>query len=512
MALAAGDDLSVEIQIRALLDGTGFEQAKANLGGMGAAATTATLPIKTAAAATEVLGVKQHVSAREIKICTKELLVSAGAAEGAGAAGRFAAHGFKALGNSAEYANLALSGFGFALVFLLPRLLEWYHKSEDVKGSQDALNDAMDITIEKLQEVMDKAPGVSQVLADLFKVMKDAERQKQTDGLKLMGERLAAIREELEDGDLNRLLEQAVGRDLKFFPELREAVETAKALRAEQAKIITTARALEEAILEGTTVQGMANRILGEGIKPAKKNQAAIDALAASKKFANEQEMEALIDISGMQDKDFKKRVENMSAEQIKLLATSALKRQEADDTVAAEEKKAVATANTIGMYGQAAGALSNLFGKNKALAIAGAILSTYEGAALALVDKTIPNTFARIAAVTAVIATGLAQVQQIRKTNPAVGFDDPFSDLVARRLGRKSADDFVKHFGGTFMQGLNNFGQATQNVTHINRGVTNNLGPVSGIIGSTPASFYRALERHMTMATRFRARTSIGR
>jgi hypothetical protein len=49
-----------------------------------------------------------------------------------------------------------------------------------------------------------------------------------------------------------------------------------------------------------------------------------------------------------------------------------------------------------------------------KALAIAAATIDTYAGANLALKDPTIPNTFARIAAVTAVVATGLANVKKI--------------------------------------------------------------------------------------------------
>jgi hypothetical protein len=60
----------------------------------------------------------------------------------------------------------------------------------------------------------------------------------------------------------------------------------------------------------------------------------------------------------------------------------------------------------------------ATLAGKNtgigKALAVAAATIDTYAGATAALTDKTIPNTFARIAAVSTVIATGLANVKAI--------------------------------------------------------------------------------------------------
>lgn len=63
-------------------------------------------------------------------------------------------------------------------------------------------------------------------------------------------------------------------------------------------------------------------------------------------------------------------------------------------------------------------GALQGIFGKQTALAkvfgIAQATINTYLGATAALKDETIPSTFARVAAMASIIATGLAQVLQI--------------------------------------------------------------------------------------------------
>lgn len=74
--------------------------------------------------------------------------------------------------------------------------------------------------------------------------------------------------------------------------------------------------------------------------------------------------------------------------------------------------------AGRLSHFSNATNALAGLFGERtaagKAFAIATATMDTYAGANLALKDPTIPNTFARIAAVTSVIATGLANVKNI--------------------------------------------------------------------------------------------------
>ena len=85
------------------------------------------------------------------------------------------------------------------------------------------------------------------------------------------------------------------------------------------------------------------------------------------------------------------------------------------------DEKVAANKIKTLDIVSNALSAFSALAGKEteagKALAIAVATMDTYVGANKALTDETIPNTFARIAAVAAVIATGLANVKSIAST-----------------------------------------------------------------------------------------------
>lgn len=72
----------------------------------------------------------------------------------------------------------------------------------------------------------------------------------------------------------------------------------------------------------------------------------------------------------------------------------------------------------TMGMIGNALGTFADLAGENtaagKALAVASATIDTWAAATAALNDKTVPSTLARVALMSSIIATGLANVKQI--------------------------------------------------------------------------------------------------
>jgi hypothetical protein len=100
---------------------------------------------------------------------------------------------------------------------------------------------------------------------------------------------------------------------------------------------------------------------------------------------------------------------------------------------------------------------LGNAFGIGKEIAIANAIINTYEGATKALAQGGILGEV--MAAI--VIATGIAQIATIASTNPGTtastgaatatssgqGFDDPAHDFKAYVGGQKWADDMVGQF-----------------------------------------------------------------
>lgn len=102
-------------------------------------------------------------------------------------------------------------------------------------------------------------------------------------------------------------------------------------------------------------------------------------------------------------------------------------------------------------------GSLSQLFPKVKAFAIAEAVINTYKAATAALAAP--PGPPVSFAYVAAAIISGLAQVQQIRKTNS--GFDDPAHDRMARIGGYRWAGDMVREFMRGTTEG---WGAAMQN------------------------------------------------
>lgn len=117
-----------------------------------------------------------------------------------------------------------------------------------------------------------------------------------------------------------------------------------------------------------------------------------------------------------------------------------------------AEKAMAIETAYAAIGLGQA------MFGDSKELAIASAIINTYEGASKALAQGGIYGPV--LAAI--VIATGMAQVAKITSTEPSgggdatrgQGFDNPNSDAAARLGGRRWAADMIGEFTGGVREG----------------------------------------------------------
>lgn len=94
---------------------------------------------------------------------------------------------------------------------------------------------------------------------------------------------------------------------------------------------------------------------------------------------------------------------------------------KELEDKKVKNKKKAVDTINNLIAAGTAVVGEGTV--ASKALGVAQATVNTYVGASQALTDKTIPNTFARIAAMAAVIGAGLMQVKNILSVQvPNVG------------------------------------------------------------------------------------------
>lgn len=516
---AGGDDLTLEVLIKALLDAKGFDQAQTSIKDFAGAANRAKAPLRDTGDEGKRLGDKFGGSRGPVADLTRVLLINIGASRGAGEAAKFAGVGLTAMEAGAAGATLPLVALTAAVALILPKLIDFFTASQDAGKAQKDFGDQIGVSLDQLRELILKAPGAAVELEHLGKALRGGEQITQADQLKQWAIRLKEIRAELGGGDMQRMLAASAGKDLKFFPTLATAVEHARDLRQEESELIAKAHALEQAMLDGTTVAGQYDRVM-KGVTetekkagPATKDHAkAVEKLTDAQQAAIDQDLDAIEARQKLTERDDKRRRQAEDEEVQRILDRRALEegQRQLESEIAAEKK--INALNAVSYAGQALGAMSSLFGQNKALAIAAAIADTYAAANLAL--RTIPPP-AGYAAAAASIAIGLANVQAIRKATP-VGFDDPFSDLVARRLGRKSAEDFVKYFGGEFMNGMMGFGGQVQNVTHnrttINRGTTNNWGGVHGLMANSPAQFLRGLERVNVKAERFRRRTTVGR
>ncbi|MCU0222836.1 MAG: hypothetical protein MUF27_01930 [Acidobacteria bacterium] len=121
------------------------------------------------------------------------------------------------------------------------------------------------------------------------------------------------------------------------------------------------------------------------------------------------------------------------------------------------------------------AGALSGIFGQNKALAIAEAVINT----ALAVLQtyKTYGMTPWGHAAAALMIAAGLVQIQKIKSANPGSagkGFDDPVNDRMAYHGGRRWAQDYIEMTSRGFADGLR-IGPVPKRLAAATQSITNN-------------------------------------
>lgn len=147
----------------------------------------------------------------------------------------------------------------------------------------------------------------------------------------------------------------------------------------------------------------------------------------------------------------------------------------------AAEHEKAM----QLEVANAAVGLAGQMFGESKALAIAQAVINTYEGATKALSQGGIYGPV--LAAI--VIASGLAQVAKISSTNPdrtaGSGFDDPRNDAAAYLGGRRWAADMIgewtKGVSSGWASGMGAGGGG--NVTYDNRSTMNVHMNVAGML-----------------------------
>jgi hypothetical protein len=523
----AGDQLDLQIVLKAILDGKGFEQAQTTIKGLAAQANTAAAPVRK-------LGESFGGTRGPVADVTRVLLMNIGVTGAAGEAAKAAGTAMYFMEGAATASNVAVASSVAVFALAIPWIMELARGNKTASEAQKTFADALGITLDQLQQVVDKAPGATRELQGLLAVLRAEKSKTQTDSLKEMAERLKAIRSELANGDLNRKLEAATGKDLTFYPSLKDAVERARALREEQSGLLVKAHELERALLEGknageqadivTHAMEEADRAAAKALELRKKAQEDLNAAFAEGRQGQRPNLQQALDedAAKLAERERKQKQGALSDEVKDLLVFGNIKLREKKELANAEmeidralaQEKRANTQAAIGDIGASLSALSSAFGGNKALAIAGAIADTAAGAARALGPEGPPWPYNLVAAAS-VAAAGLAQVVNIRKAEPT-GFDDPFSDLLAEKLGRKSAADFVKHFGVGFHGAMAGSGGGSTTTVY-NQNTYNqgqSIGSVNtpGFIGAGRTEFMKHLRRELIKAERLERRTTLGR
>jgi hypothetical protein len=295
-----------------------------------------------------------------------------------------------------------------------------------------ALQQAQQISLQKQKELFDQQ-----------KALRDRER----------AEAKAAADKRKQEQEAALAFTQKVNLDAldSEFERARQTVELDKQAQLETLKTLKLTLEEKEALrvkIEETTAEKLAAINEAEQKKADDDRQTELEKIKADNEAKRQIEItntEAEIELALMRDeKDLEllqnkltKRLEleleneNLTeaqrvlikeqyAEKLKLIEKDITdaKKQEVRDRINADIAEVQSAANT-------AADLANIFGQEteagKAAALAAALLNTYAGAAKALNDETIPNTFARIVAAAAVVVAGLRQVRQITSTKTTI-------------------------------------------------------------------------------------------
>lgn len=521
-------DVDLRVVITALLNSKGFEDAQAKLKGLKPA-------LDDAGGGFANLAAKQNVSTREIKILTAELLRSVGISEGAGAAGRVAAEGFLAMSDAANIANLTLSGFGLAAVLVIPQIIEWIRHTKDTTAEQKALKEALDREMPLLEDYLDKLKKINPELAAIATRIHSDALGKEAEQLKTTRDRTDELNREIGVLLKNQTLAGIqTARDAQInAASAQQTEEVTAALATKRKELIdnmTQERLLREAQDAGLTVTEYLSKAHERDTHTLHDRT---EALAEdNRELMRQVEIEAKVSQANIDDAEFLYNLAHADEERGKaavkagetIIAEDVKRDRKNADQALRDTRETVAFTkqqkektnavrqfheDSIAAGVQAAAVFLGLFTKNKAINVAAALTDTFAAADKALNNPPGPPWTIPFAALA--VATGLANVKRIESTN--VGFDNPFADQVAATMGRRSAEDFAKHFGGMFSAALPGAmaQQITQHHYHTNNdySVHRHIGTVNGVLGSR-TEFRKWFEREDIRALRVRNRTSI--
>lgn len=519
-----GENIDLKLIIKALLDSKGFEEAQVQLKRIADSA-------QNAAPKVDNLGKKFGGSRGPVADMTRVLLQNIGVTGAAGEAAKAAGESVLFFAGAANPAILAATALVAVVAVLAPKIIEAAKGTDDWKKEAE---EAARRLQEMRQAIADSLPDLlayAETIRPVPKYLKEWIEAARQIAMDEQGKRAISLADQIERltgqylKDAKQLEEwkgRIAGASAVGFHFQNTVNDLTKSVENQAAAIaVLTKEAEEIAIAEnaGIPVAELRRQATVAGTK-ATHDEA--EALREKKRLLAEQ-LQLERDIARetgrriqQENKDRsearKKREQDVETAARRILEIEEEKKARKQETDEAIQSARLKTNTLAQLWTQAIATAVGAFTKNKAINIALAIADTYTAATAALGMK--PWTPANFAMAAVVIAQGLANVQQIRKTN--VGFDDPFADLVARKMGRKSAEDFARHFGSEFSGRLPGAMAAATNIynqsTTINRGTSVGSVNYNSIVGARRTQQLKQLNRDLIATQRLEDRTTIGR
>jgi len=413
------------------------------------------------------------------------------AARGAGVAYEFA-------GASAGKLSIALAGSTVALSILLPLIVSWLQKTKDQTKEQEELTKKLAEQLPQLAAYREQIDGVNAALDAQLKATRELALIAQQRRIDALDEEIVKLKQQLGISTVfvdQRLTE---AQRMKAIANFGEDVVGSLTKEGKAQNELTAQLQAKEALVARLVASQQAGITLDEEEAAAIERsrlarEATLDQMEREKVLREElaalktEGFQAQIGEGARRDGEEIARQERLDRERREAIRADLRDRQSAaqqDREEAASErtrdeqrKKAAQQTNDY-LLALGTDTAVALFGNNKAVQIAAALVDTWRAAnaALATVFPTVPLGVAAAALVT---AQGLANVANIRKQN--VGFDDPANDLLARELGAKFAHDVLREINSGFGTGLSGLAQGTSSVstTNVDRSM-NFSGPIN--------------------------------
>jgi hypothetical protein len=526
-------DLDIAVVVKSVLDAKGFDQAQTKLGQLAGKAAPAKKATEALGNAAKKTGTDMGFLGARMSTLTQEVFRWAGMGQHATAVGTGMSSSFSGIGNAAKFMGVGIGIATIAISFLAPLIIKWWNATKVAREEQERLREAMLGVLDNLRAYITDIPTASAVIREWAAALQVLALEKQIARIgeltKSIAENEAKVKDLTETKYAEIEVDQA-GNALQAQTihatkeQLAEADKLSKQIRVETAE----RRALIEAKgKEVTLAQQMAADRRAEQARRSEQARDIAQRRIEMARYTAQQEKQIAADIayddslkkmakdqSRDADRDIRDETRRQTAHAREMMAIDSEQTlahiRNRQEIAKIEEWLAEVRRNMqmdqISAWAQATTAFAGIFGQNKAINIAAALIDTYAAANKALNQYPGPPYTIPFAALA--VAAGLANVARIKEAE--VGFDDPFSDLIARKLGRRSASDFVAHFGGGFREGMGG-GAVTNNYVRntTNRGTSIQNFNATGLFGANRTQVMKALKRELIVADRLEARTA---